>query len=325
MPTRMIFRTATSVLLAASALLACAQVACSSGETAIVPVARGGTAGASGSPGTVGTSGSSAGTSAVTGAGGASGGADAGSASGGAASDAGGQRDVGGGGAGGAGGAGDGGAIAGTGASGGGTVEVYDLKSDWSDAQNPNGPWTVMIGTTVAKNLPNWVGETGQSSYVTASNGIGHIPVLLKVSVSNFEGKLAQKGDLVVHAQDEGGGPGLGQARIVWTAPSAGSVDVDASFWLARTSLKRKDVYAITVAGALKGMGDIPANMGVTRDSPVKFSQKALPIIANQTVELQISRALTCDACSSPPCDGKQGTTCAEFCDYTLKITHTAR
>ena len=24
------------------------------------------------------------------------------------------------------------------------------------------------------------------------------------------------------------------------------------------------------------------------------------------------------------PCDGKQGTTCAELCDYTRKITHTS-
>jgi len=240
---------------------------------------------------------------------------------GGAANGAGGQGDGGGGGA--AGGALGGGADAG--ADSGGTVKVYDLKSDWSDTQNPNGAWAIMIGTTLAKNLPSWIGETGQNSYVTAANGIGHIPVLLKVSASNFEGKLAQKGDLVVHAQDEGGGPGLGQARIVWTAPSAGTVDVDAAFWLARTSLKRKDIYAVTVAGAMKGMGDVPSNMGVTRDSPAKFSQKGLPIAQGQTVELQISRALTCDACSSPPCDGKQGPTCAEFCDYTLKITHTGQ
>ncbi|MEO8215291.1 MAG: hypothetical protein ABI560_18975 [Myxococcales bacterium] len=200
-------------------------------------------------------------------------------------------------------------------------MTVYDLKSDWSDTQNPVGPWTVLIGTTVATNMPSWVGEKGQNSYVTKSNGIGHIPVLLKVSVSSFEGKLAKVGDLVVHAQDEGGGPGLGQARIVWTAPSSGSIDVDASFWLARTSLKRKDVYTMTIAGAMKGMADIPSNMGVTRDNPVKFSQKGLPIMKGETVELQVSRAQTCDACSTPPCDGKVGTTCAEFCDYTLKIT----
>ena len=71
-------------------------------------------------------------------------------------------------------------------------------------------------------------------------------------------------------------------------------------------------------------MGDVPSNMGITRDTPAKFSQKGLPIMKGQTVELQISRALTCDACSTAPCDGKQGTTCAEFRDYTLKITHTS-
>lgn len=127
-----------------------------------------------------------------------------------------------------------------------------------------------------------------------------------------------------MHAQDEAGGPGLGQARIVWTAPSSGTVDIDASFWLARTSLRRKDVYTVMAAGAMKGMGDVPYNMSVARDNPAKFSQKGLPILKGETVELQISHALTCDACSSSPCDGKQGT-CAEFCDYLLKITHTSQ
>jgi len=195
------------------------------------------------------------------------------------------------------------------------TVTVYDLKTDWSDTKNPNGVWSIMIGTNVAKSVMNWNGSQGQAAYATSGNGNGHIPVLLKVSVNGFEADQAQKGDLIVHAQDEQGGPGLGQARIVWTAPSTGTVDIDGSLWLGRISLRRSDDYTLTVAGTQKAMGKVPYNMGINRTSPVKISQKALPIMKGETVELQISRSMMCDASPS---------TCAEFCDLTLGVTLTS-
>jgi hypothetical protein len=203
------------------------------------------------------------------------------------------------------------------------TVTVYDLQKDWSDTQNPFGAWTIMIGpkdgtdagpNNVVKSVPNWNGSQGQFAYSTSANGNGHIPVLLKVSVSGFEADQAQKGDLIVHTQDEQGGPGLGQARIVWTAPSSGTVDVDGAFWLGRVSLKRQDEFTLAVAGAQKATGKVPYNMGVNRTNPVKLSQKGLPIMKGEAVELQLVRSMMCDASG----------TCAEFCDLTFKVTLTS-
>jgi hypothetical protein len=326
------FHKCTVQFLPACALLACAAIACSSGNSspATGAIGHGGSTDAAGTTGTGGALGTSGGVPGMTGQGGAdASGAAAGNSGGGGQA---GADLAGGGGAGGGaiGGGGAGGAAVngGTdaGGAGGTTAKVYDLTSDWSDTQNPNGPWTVLIGTTVAKNVTGWDGEKGQNAYATVASGslVGHIPALLKVSVSNFAGSLAKTGDLVIHAQDESGGTGLGQARIVWTAPSTGSVDVDASFWLGAVR-KRKDAYTMTVAGAMKGMGDVPPNMGITRATPVKFSQKGLPIMKGETVELKISHALTCDACSTSPCEGTTNPTCAEFCGYTLKITHNSQ
>jgi len=45
------------------------------------------------------------------------------------------------------------------------------------------------------------------------------------------------------------------------------------------------------------------------------ITQKQLPIVKDQTVVLQISRSMMCDA--SPG-------TCAEFCDLTFKVTLSA-
>jgi hypothetical protein len=195
------------------------------------------------------------------------------------------------------------------------TVTVYDLKTDWSETKNPNGVWSVMIGTNVVPAVMSWNGFQGQYAYATSASGNGHIPVLLKVSVNNFEANQAQMGDLIVHAQDEQGGPGLGQARIVWTAPSSGTIDIDGGLWLGRLSLKRSDDWTLAVAGAQKAAGKVAYNDGHTRNDPLQITQKQLPIMRDQTVVLQISRSAMCDA--SPG-------TCAEFCDLTFKVTLTS-
>ena len=192
----------------------------------------------------------------------------------------------------------------------GGKVTVYDLKADWSDTQNPNGVWSLREGNNLFPAVENWGGSKGQRAWCKARSGSGHIPVILKVSVMGFEAKEAQIGDLIVHAQDEIGGPGLGQAQIVWTAPASGTVDIKAGLWLGRL-IGRSDDWTLTIAGVQKSMGKVAA--GHDRNNPVPISETNVPIAAGQTIVLQISRSATC----------ANTKTCAEFCDFLLTITLT--
>ena len=191
-----------------------------------------------------------------------------------------------------------------------GKVTVYDLKADWSDTQNPNGVWSLREGTNLFPPVANWGGSQGQRAWCKARSGSGHIPVILKVSVMGFEAKEAQIGDLIVHAQDEIGGPGLGQAQIVWTAPASGTVDIKGGLWLGRL-IGRSDDWTLTIAGVQKSMGKVAA--GHDRNNPVPISETNVPIAAGQTIVLQISRSATC----------ANTKTCAEFCDFLLTITLT--
>ena len=102
------------------------------------------------------------------------------------------------------------------------TVTVYDLQKDWSDTQNPFGAWTIMIGPKEASSGAKQHRQVrselerfpGAVRVLDVRQRQWAHPVLLKVSVSGFEADQAQKGDLIVHTQDEQGGPGLGQARM---------------------------------------------------------------------------------------------------------------
>ncbi len=194
-------------------------------------------------------------------------------------------------------------------------VTVYDLKTDWSDTKNPNGAWSLREGDhVIAAPVANWHGYKGQAAWCKAASGSGHIPVFLKISGAGFEAKQAQIGDLIVHAQDEFGGPGLGQAQIVWTAPASGTVDIKGGLWLGRTTLGRSDDWTLSVAGVQKAAGKVAANDGHDRNNPVPIAETNLPVSSGQTVVLQISRSAAC----------ANTHTCAEFCDLLLTITLTS-
>lgn len=193
---------------------------------------------------------------------------------------------------------------------------TYDLKANWSNTNNPNGVWSLREGNNVITAVvQNWIGFQSQYAWAKAATGNGAVPAFLKVSSGDFEAPRAEVGDVVVHPQDEVSGAGLGQARIVWTAPTSGTVDVEGAVWLARTTLKRADEYTLTVAGVKKASGTIDFDDGNTRDDPHAFSANLLPVTSGDEVVLQISQ--------HPGCEGEGSGSCAEFCGvrFTVKLT----
>jgi hypothetical protein len=107
---------------------------------------------------------------------------------------------------------------------------VYDLKSDWSDTQNPNGTWSYRWGESVLINNPfPWVG----TGYTGCPNGCAwppNIPTIEKVSGTvnayaflNIYPGVLDDGDILVV-------PGNG-GNILWTAPESGTIKISGSVW----------------------------------------------------------------------------------------------
>lgn len=91
-------------------------------------------------------------------------------------------------------------------------TQVYDLNADWSDADNPNGPWAYREGNNLL--LPAWWG----SGWVGLD---GARPEIFK-----------SDGDVFVGLNVPGYPEGI--PNILWTAPSTGTIDISGALWEVR-------------------------------------------------------------------------------------------
>ena len=107
---------------------------------------------------------------------------------------------------------------------------VWDLADDWSDTQNPNGPWSYNAGVNpIRSNFPNWAG-TGNPAWVAAPSGFGHIPAWAKLQVK--PGCVdAEIGDVFMHANDPRSGTDVDLANVTWTSPTSGVAAISATLW----------------------------------------------------------------------------------------------
>jgi len=63
---------------------------------------------------------------------------------------------------------------------------IYDLKTDWSDLTNPNGPWSYREGNNVLPHVDDWLGLSNdftgvQPAWARAETGNTHVPSWMKV------------------------------------------------------------------------------------------------------------------------------------------------
>ncbi len=106
---------------------------------------------------------------------------------------------------------------------------VWDLAGDWSDTQNPNGPWSYNAGANpIPTNFPNWAGS-GNPAWVAAPSGFGHIPAWAKLQVETSCD--AQIGDVYMHANDATSGTDVDLANVTWTSPASGVAAISGTLW----------------------------------------------------------------------------------------------
>ena len=112
-------------------------------------------------------------------------------------------------------------------------TQVYDLKADWSNTQNPNGPWSYRQGDTLLINNPfPWVGAGYGCFFPVPCPVPPLVPAMEKVAgFVNAWGNFyflspgyIEDGDVLVV-------PGIG-GNILWTAPVSGTIDISGATWL---------------------------------------------------------------------------------------------
>jgi hypothetical protein len=169
---------------------------------------------------------------------------------------------------------------------------TYNLESDWSEINNPNGVWALRQGTTTlpyrsdigAKCCSSSDGISG--GWAPGSGLHDWLPFFVQ-STMNTPGY--NNGDILVHSVDSvNGDPALGEANLIWTAPSAGVIDISGGLWHGQWTLTRSNDFFLTLDGILLTQGTVgPSN---PLGTPVSFNLTGLSVDAGDVIELKFQR-----------------------------------
>lgn len=180
-------------------------------------------------------------------------------------------------------------------------AHASNLSQDWSDSQNPNGPWSYRVGTTLLPHSDSWTAGTAfpvaQPTYQPANVNGNFLPAWYK-STSVPAAFDSQIGDVIVHTNDNSNGnEALGTANVLYTAPNEGTYRISGSLWNAATVLvccdfaPRPQNWQLLVNSVVATSGTLSAIPGqFTRAKPQTFALLSVPLAAGDTVQLNIFR-----------------------------------
>lgn len=166
---------------------------------------------------------------------------------------------------------------------------TYNLAADWSDAANPNGPWSY---TQAAVPLSHYAQPLdGNSLNAAAGNGywgtgptFASAPFLIKTTqdgsaISSYNNGDFLAGDVIVHSTNPGSGSPV---FINWTAAAAGEISFDSSVWYAHSPVTRSAEVTVLLDGVTVATATV-AN-GITRSSAFALSGSGLAVAAGDVL-----------------------------------------
>jgi len=167
---------------------------------------------------------------------------------------------------------------------------VYDLAADFSNASNPNGPWSYGAGLThyPQPSMPNDLNAAAGNGYWGGGAHFFVAPFVVQVSQDGSATGPYVNGDfltddVVVHGYNDGS-----TITISWTAPGAGTISFDSAFWYAHSIVQRSQDVAITLDGA--ALGGFVLTNGVTRSSAFTLSDSGLAVDAGDVLAFSFTK-----------------------------------
>ncbi|CAN5415013.1 hypothetical protein BH09PLA1_BH09PLA1_19820 [soil metagenome] len=128
---------------------------------------------------------------------------------------------------------------------------TYNLTSEFSDANNPNGVWSYRRGTTLLPHNNNaganainavatngfWGDSSDYNSTVFRTTGPGS-------AASGYNDNDFLAGDVVAHSTNPSGSSDI---NVTWTAPGAGSIQYSGAVWYAHSPVTRSNDFMLTL------------------------------------------------------------------------------
>jgi hypothetical protein len=157
-----------------------------------------------------------------------------------------------------------------------GNATVYNLSSDFSNTANPNGVWSYVYGgnplahqAAATANGNPLIPATAGGYFSTGPDLNANTPDVLKAAVNGSAAGGTNNdflaGDIVIHSPNDGTA-----LSIVWTAPTAGTIDFSSGIWYAHSSVSRANTASVLLDGTL-------LNSAVISSSSLSGSQRSNP------------------------------------------------
>jgi hypothetical protein len=186
-------------------------------------------------------------------------------------------------------------------------AQLYDLSSDWSDLDNPNGAWTLYEapGDLFDVSQPDWYGNgSNQPAWADASGpnpfpphplvplwakAVGDVGALS--GDPNYTG-FVDTGTVFMHSA-EAFRTGTDFSSAVWTSPRTGSIHIDGGVWLTQAFQDRPHYWELRKNGAVFTGGPLTYGDGYDKTNPFAFAAgsggpSAVDVIVAQNDEIEL-------------------------------------
>lgn len=153
---------------------------------------------------------------------------------------------------------------------------LADLKTDWSNVNNPNGPWTYREGTNALPAVASWQSSLGgwgtaQPGWAKSENGNDRLPFWFQSNGSETFTHDFLVGDIVVHSTDTANGVGSGPGNVIWTSTITGSVAISGGTWIGR-DIGRSNTWSLWKNNTQLTDGIISSGDAFDRANPFLFA-----------------------------------------------------
>lgn len=177
-------------------------------------------------------------------------------------------------------------------------ASIWDLKNDWSDTTNPNGPWSLNSDST---SLPHISGSTlpggvlvSQPGWAACSSCRGFW-FKAAFEPSNIDWKT---GDIVLHTQDQFSNPYDHAANVTWSSPLSGVISIAGSVWMDDFFAARGNQWNLYLKGVLVSTGTLSGTDIYDRANPYSLLTgsggatplSAVSVVSGDVIKLEIVR-----------------------------------
>jgi len=146
-----------------------------------------------------------------------------------------------------------------------------DLEADWSNANNPNGPWSLHQGNGVLPFEDSWPLIPGIAGWCTSGTGGPSLPIWFQSQIDGAVGFDWAADDVVVHTTDRANGAGNGSANVVWTSDVSGTAMISGGVWMGR-DIGRGNDWFIYLNDTLLTSGHIESGDPFSSANPFDFA-----------------------------------------------------